>query len=58
MNVNQQTHELRHGKRRMGIVQMDGDFVGKLFYAGVVDEITMQKILQRGADVEIFLLES
>ena len=55
--VNEEPHHLRHGERRMRIVDMNGDFIGNMVNIDVRFFYIAQNALHAGGDKEILLNE-
>ena len=55
--VDQQPHQLRHAQRRMGVVDMDRDLVGKIGKRAVLLAVLLENRLQRRRNQQILLLE-
>jgi len=58
MLVDQQTHQLRHAERRVGVVDMDGDLVGQIFIGAIFFIVALEDGLQRGRNQQILLLQA
>ncbi len=56
--INENTHHFRDGQSGMGVVQLDGNFLGKLGKTVVVFYPTAHDILEGGADEKVFLFQA
>ena len=56
--VQENSHQLGDGHRRMGVVELDGDFLGKRVPVGVVAPEAPHEVGQRAGDQEILLHEA
>ena len=55
--VYKKSHEFRNGDGRMGVVQLDGDKIGKIVEGLALLAVAAENILQGGGNEEILLLE-
>ena len=58
MLVDQEPHQLGHGDRRVGIVELDRRLVRQRGQVGMIGEVTADDVLEAGGGEEIFLLEA
>ena len=56
--VEQDAHQFGDGQRRVGVVELDGDLVGKAAPVGVVAAEPAHEVRQRAGDQEILLHEA
>ena len=56
--VNQDAHQLRNRQHGVGVVQMDSDFVGKVFDAGETAFMARYDVLYGCGNQEIFLFQA
>ena len=56
--INQQTHQLRDRQHRMGVVEVNGDFIRQIIVGFVQLIMTIQNVLHRGGDQEILLAQA
>ena len=53
--IHQQPHQLRDDDRRVGVIELDGAFVGQVVQLAVLADVSVQQVLQRGRREEILL---
>ncbi|MNN52179.1 hypothetical protein D3C81_1668620 [compost metagenome] len=58
MLVDQQAHQLGHGDRRVGVVELDGRRIRQVEQVVVHVQVAAQQVLQRGRDEEVFLAQA
>ena len=56
--VQQNSHQLGDGQGRVGVVELDGDLLGKLVPVGVAAPKAPHQVGQRAGDQEILLHEA
>ncbi|MNO95887.1 hypothetical protein D3C76_875410 [compost metagenome] len=56
--IDQQPHQLGHGNRGVGIVELDGGGIGQVEQAVMHVQVASQQVLQRGRDEEVLLAQA
>ena len=57
VQVDEQPHQLGHGQRRMRVVQLENRLIGQVGKVGVAAQVPADRVLQRGRNQEILLLQ-
>ena len=56
--VHQQAHKLRNGNGRVGVVELDGDFVGQVAQVAVVAQVAAHDVGDGGGGEEVLLAQA
>ncbi len=58
MHIQQQAHQFRDAQAGVGVIELDGHFVGQSAQIGVMVQMALHDVLQGSADKKVLLLEA